>query len=116
MTWFWLARVELHGSKSETDYDRLHDAMAERSFYRLVSDVSGTWKLPRGTYSRVESGLTSRVEMQAIVAEATGTIQLPFWTIVTRCRTEDTVMFSESISVNPGYSWSGKTPDLLFLR
>lgn len=47
----FVVRVELRGTPTREDYDRLHAAMRKASFSQTIAGSTGTFNLPHATYS-----------------------------------------------------------------
>lgn len=47
---YYIARVELRGTPSGTDYANLHDAMAKQNFMRTIVIGGQKWELPHAEY------------------------------------------------------------------
>lgn len=61
----YFTRVELHSGKS-ADYEKLHEEMAKRGFYRAIKDGAGnTWQLPTAEYHKISAESVSAVRDEA---------------------------------------------------
>jgi len=58
-------RVELFGKAEEDDYDKLHEKMQAKKFFRVAKAKSGTWyHLPSAIYDHTAKSSSSVVRAQ----------------------------------------------------
>ena len=81
----YTARVELYGSPTSDDYDKLRAAMQEAGFTETISfDGEATvWQLPRGEYNRKSDFDVDVIRDSAKRAAASAWAD--FGVLVTRC-------------------------------
>jgi hypothetical protein len=77
---FYIVRVELHGAKTEAEYEVLHKAMAARGFHRSMTDSGKTVHLPSATYC-MSSNYTAQ-QIEQLTEEAAKTTGKTFWVLV----------------------------------
>jgi hypothetical protein len=77
-------RVELYGTPSRDDYDRLHKAMEKEGFTRTIRYEGETtvWQLPHAEYNRSSDASTDSIRDSA--KKAASTVWADFAVLVTK--------------------------------
>lgn len=71
----YLIRVVLHGATEPDDYERLHDAMRDAQYYRVIRSDNGEWyELPPAMYCALNSDLSGH-DLRIKVDSIAGTIR-----------------------------------------
>ncbi|CAE6872148.1 type V toxin-antitoxin system endoribonuclease antitoxin GhoS [Paraburkholderia domus] len=79
MNWF-ITRVELH-SADEEDYQKLHEEMEARRFFRAIQDQSGTYhQLPTAMYFSQSMELDS-VAVKSLAVDAANATGRRSWVL-----------------------------------
>lgn len=76
-------RVELHGAGPD-EYERLHQAMAERGFQRFPTGGDGKrWRLPSAEYFFDGSALSSD-QVRDLAKQVGDSVRMGAWVLVTK--------------------------------
>jgi len=84
---YYIARVELRGTPSGTDYDNLHDAMQKAGFLRTITIADKNWHLPAAEYACVDNRVLSAAYMRDELKKIVEAVYVNYLLLVSR--TED---------------------------
>ena len=112
----WIARVELHKTVSEADYQTLHTAMDACGFRRYTIDAQQRkWKLPQATYWRVTQGNETIVSIRNDVEAAAVQTRRKYWYFISAYKDSEAAICSDRYFDDNDFKFSGRDPQTHYL-